>query len=195
MQQHAGHDAVGAPPVLDDLRQIGGQGRDQLVLLGAGRSDRVPQLLQQLAGELGKVVHKIERVLDLVGDAGGELAQGRHLLGVDQIGLRLFQLLVRHPQVALAPALLLEQLGIAHGERRLGGESLDQTDDLLGEFARLAASEDESPRISCSCNSGAAISERYPKRARASDNLGKRELPLPEEVADLRRRAGEQPRR
>ncbi len=191
MQQHAGHDAVGAPPVLGDLRQIGGQGRDQLVLLGAGRSDRVPQLLQQLAREFGKVVHKVERVLDLVGDAGGELAQGRHLLGMDQIGLRLFQLLMRDAQVALAPALLVEQLGVAHGERRLGGKGLDQADDLLGEFARLAARDDESPRISCSCNSGAAISERYPKRARASTNFGKASLPLAKEVADLRRRAGD----
>ena len=146
MRQHARHDAVGAPPVLDNLCQIGGQSRDQLVLLGARRSDRVPQLVQQFAGELGKVVHKIQRVLDLMGDAGGELAEGRHLLRMDQIGLRLFQLLVRHPQVALAPALLLEQLGIAHGERRLSGESLDQTDDLLGEFARLAPSDDESPQ-------------------------------------------------
>src|SRR5437763_9387852 len=81
-----------------------------------------------------------------MGNAGGELAQRSHLLGMNQIGLRLFQLLVRYPQVALAPALLLEQLGIAHGERRLSGESLDQTDDLLGEFARLAPNDDESPQ-------------------------------------------------
>jgi hypothetical protein len=55
----------------------------------------------------------------------------------------LLQLIVGQPQIALAPALLLEQLGIAHRERGLGGERLDQTDDLFGEFARLAASDDQ----------------------------------------------------
>jgi hypothetical protein len=74
-------------PPCCDLCQVGVQGFDQFVLLGVGSGDRVLQLTQQLMRELGKIVHEVERVLDLVGDAGRQLAQRRHLLGMDQIRL------------------------------------------------------------------------------------------------------------
>ena len=48
-----------AAPVLDNFCQICGKGLDQLVLLGADRRNRVPQVLQQLARELGKIVHDV----------------------------------------------------------------------------------------------------------------------------------------
>ena len=37
---------------------------------------------------LGEIVDEVERVLDLVRDSGGQLAQRRHLLGLDQARLR-----------------------------------------------------------------------------------------------------------
>jgi hypothetical protein len=57
------------------------QGRD------AGRRGFL-QLVQQFDRQPGEVVDEVQRVLDLVGDAGGQLAQGGHLLGMDQARLR-----------------------------------------------------------------------------------------------------------
>jgi hypothetical protein len=42
------------------------------------------QLVEQFDREAGKVVDEVERVLDLVGDAGGQLAERGHLLRLDQ---------------------------------------------------------------------------------------------------------------
>jgi hypothetical protein len=68
------------------------QGRD------AGRRGFL-QLVQQFDRQPGEVVDEVQRVLDLVGDAGGQLAQGGHLLGMNEARLRRAQF----------------------GERRLGG--------------------------------------------------------------------------
>ena len=110
---------------------------------------------------------------------------------MDQIGLRLFQLLVRHPQVALAPALLLEQLGVAHGERRLGGKRFDQTDDLLGEFTRLAASDDETTKDILLVQQRRGDHRTVAPVGEGLDKFWQGDLPLGKEVADLRRRAGD----
>ena len=40
------------------------------------------QLVEKVSRQLGEVVDEVQRVLDLVGDAGGELAQRRELLGL-----------------------------------------------------------------------------------------------------------------
>jgi hypothetical protein len=88
MLQHALDDAVGAPAVLGDLFEIAGQHPDDFVDIGAlvfgqpgNRRCRGPfQLVQQLDREAGKVVDEVERVFDLVGDAGGQLAERGHLL-------------------------------------------------------------------------------------------------------------------
>src|SRR5262249_38165144 len=53
------------------------------------------QLVQELDGEAGKVVDEIERVLDFVRNAGGQLTERGHLLGMNQIGLRRLQLAER----------------------------------------------------------------------------------------------------
>ena len=50
------------------------------------------QLVQQFDREAGEVVDEIERVFDLVRDAGGHLAERRHLLRMDQARLRDLQL-------------------------------------------------------------------------------------------------------
>src|SRR5215470_17875723 len=87
MLQHALDDAIGAASVLGDLYEIAGQHRYRLVDLGslfvAECIDRWSggflQFVEQLDREVGEIVDEIERVLDLVGDAGGQLAQRRHL--------------------------------------------------------------------------------------------------------------------
>ena len=100
MQQHVLDDAVGAPAVLDDLGEIAVQHPGQIFDLGARRvgerrvlgCQHATQLVDQLARQLGKIVDEIERVLDLVGDAGGQLAERGELLGLDQPILRRAQI-------------------------------------------------------------------------------------------------------
>ena len=58
-----------------------------LVERGDRRRRGLLQLVEQLDREAGEVVDEVERVLDLVRDAGGQLAERGHLLGLDQIGL------------------------------------------------------------------------------------------------------------
>ena len=90
--QHALDDAVGAPAVLGDLFEVAAQHVDDLVDSGAlvlaehrhGRGRRLPQFLQQFARQVGEVIDEVERVLDLVRDAGGQLAERGHLLRLDQ---------------------------------------------------------------------------------------------------------------
>ena len=101
MHEHTLDDAVRAPPVLGDLFEVAGQHVDDLVDLGAllvaerrqCRCRGFLQLVQQFARQTGKVVDEVERVLDLVGDAGGQLPQGGHLLGLDQACLGRLELL------------------------------------------------------------------------------------------------------
>ena len=100
MRQHALDDPVGAPSVLGDLVEVAGEHPDELVGLGAPAAARRFELApvasfsssEQLDREIGEIVDEIERVLDLVGDAGRQLAQRGHLLGLDQIGLGRLQL-------------------------------------------------------------------------------------------------------
>ena len=114
MQQHALHDAVGPPPVLGNLGQVAGQRRDQILQASAsasrfepvhGRAERLLELVQQLLGQAGEVVDEVQRVLDLVRDAGGQLAERSHFLGVDEVGLRGLQLAI----------------GLLHRPARFGG--------------------------------------------------------------------------
>ena len=82
---------------------------------------RLLQLVQQLDREAGEVVDEVQRVLDLVGDAGGELAERGHLLGLDQVGLGSLQALQRIAQLG-------EQPHVLDGDDGLGGEGLKQLD-------------------------------------------------------------------
>ena len=103
MQQHALDDAVGPAPVLGNLGQVAVQRREQIVDFGERcrlqrchrRIQCLPQLVQQLLREAGEIVDEVQRVLDLVRDACGQLAKRRHLLGVHQVGLRGLQLAIR----------------------------------------------------------------------------------------------------
>ena len=85
------------------------------------RVGRLLQLVEQLDRQAGEVVDEVQRVLDLVGDAGGELAERGHLLGLDQVGLRRLQSLQRIAQLG-------EQPHVLDGDDRLGGEGLQQLD-------------------------------------------------------------------
>ena len=64
-----------------------------------------PNALQ--LGELRRIVDEVQWVFDLVGDAGGELAERGHLFGLDEIGLRglrpLQRLAQRRERTAVLP--------------------------------------------------------------------------------------------
>ena len=99
MRQHALDDGVGAAAVLADLPQIVDQCGQQILGVGApvvaergeGLVQDVPKFSEKLGREVGEVVDEVERILDLVGDAGDQLAQERQLLRLDQIVLRPLQ--------------------------------------------------------------------------------------------------------
>ena len=79
-------------PCCGDLLQIALQRRGQVVDLGAQvvgdgefvRRHRVVQFVEQIDRQIGEIVDEVERVLDLVRDAGGELAERGHLLRLHQ---------------------------------------------------------------------------------------------------------------
>ena len=101
-----------------------------LVRLGQQGVDRLLQLVEQLDREAGEVVDEVQRVLDLVRDAGGELAERGHLLGLDQVGLGGLQPLQRIAQLG-------EQPHVLDGDHRLGGKGFQQLDLLRRERSRL----------------------------------------------------------
>ena len=134
MQQHVLHDAVGAPAMLGDLLQIALQRCGQFVDLGAqlvghgefaGRHC-VVQFAQQIHGQVGEIVDEVERVLDLVRDAGGELAERCHLLRLHQPVLRAAQIGERGLGGGACLARFLEQPRVLDREHRLTGEGLQQ---------------------------------------------------------------------
>jgi len=89
--------------VLDDFFEIAGQRLHDFIDLGTSvvaeggycRRCCLFQLIQKLDREICKVVDEIERVLDLVGDAGSQLAECCHLLGMQQARLRRLQVAQR----------------------------------------------------------------------------------------------------
>ena len=151
MRQHAFDDIVGALAVFADPLEIAGQQLDDLVDLAAltlverregGRGRRL-QFIEQPDRKAGEIIDEIERVLDLVGDPGGQLAERRHLLGLNQIGLGRLQVVQRRlggvargadlrlGSLAFAlESLTLDQAVAQHAERR------DHRPDLMDARAR-----------------------------------------------------------
>ena len=113
------------------------------------RCKRLLQLVEQLGGERREVVDEIERVLDLVGDAGGQLAQRGELLGLHQAVLRGLQILQRLRQFAGAGFDALEQPHVLDRDHGLVGEGRDQFDLLVGERPHLCARKCRSRRWLC----------------------------------------------
>jgi hypothetical protein len=79
--QHALDDAVGALPMLDDLFQIAFEKRHQVPRPPRGRCHRAVRRQAPPATRRSarKSIHDIQRVLDLVRDVVGELAEKRAL--------------------------------------------------------------------------------------------------------------------
>ncbi len=101
------------------------------------RRERRVQLVGQFGGERGKIVDEVERVLDLVGDAGRELAERGQLLGLDQPVLRGAQIVERFGKLPRAILHLVEQAGVLDRDHGLVGEGLEQVDRLVRELTSL----------------------------------------------------------
>ena len=98
--QHVGDDPVGALAVVLDQLQVAAQVLEDLAdlppLIFVQAAVLVLlhdllDLLEKLRGHLGEVLDEVERVLDLVGDPGRQLAQRRELLAHHDLVLGLLQ--------------------------------------------------------------------------------------------------------
>ena len=95
MREHAPHDAVRPQAVLDDLAEARVELPGDVVQLLAGLLvellpgvvEDLLHLLGELARDLREVLDEVERVLDLVGDPGRQLAEGGQLLLEDHLVL------------------------------------------------------------------------------------------------------------
>ena len=128
MQQHVLDDRVGALAVLHDLVEIALQHIRNLVDLRpqlgveVGSGKRLPQFVNKLDRDGREVVDEIERVLDLVRDAGGQLPERGELLRLHQAVLRGAQLLQRLRQFARAGLDVFKQPHILDRDRGLVGK-------------------------------------------------------------------------
>ena len=100
MQQHVLDDRIGAFAVLHHFLEVAFKHMGQFVELFPGLAidccglKNIVHLLDQLGRQRREIIDEIKRVLDLMGDAGGELSQRRHLLGLDQVRLRRLQVAI-----------------------------------------------------------------------------------------------------
>ena len=101
VQQHVLDDGIGTLAVLHDLVEIALQRirnlanlRSQLAV-EVRSAKRLPQFVNEFDRDAREIVDEIERVLDLVRDAGGELTKRRELLRLDEAVLRGPQILQR----------------------------------------------------------------------------------------------------
>ena len=137
--------------MLDDLLQVVLEQAGQFVDLVADilaqrhRLQHVIQLVGQLRRYRGKIIDEVERVLDLMRNAGGELAEGSELFGLDQPVLGGAQLVERFCQFLRARLHLIEQAGILDRNDSLVCKCLHQLDLPLSEGARLAATQCKHP--------------------------------------------------
>ena len=94
MQQHVLDDGVCALAVLDHLFKIAFQHLRKFVeflpffFVKHNRFESVTQLIDQFLGESREIIYKVQRILDLMSNARGELAERCQLLGLDQTVLR-----------------------------------------------------------------------------------------------------------
>ena len=116
VQQHVLDDGIGALAVLHDLVEIALQRIRQFVdfaralIVEVGTGQGVLQFVDQFAGDAREIVDEIERVLDLVRDAGGELTERGELFGLHQAVLCGAQVLQRFRQFAGAGLHIFEQV-------------------------------------------------------------------------------------
>ena len=91
----------------------------------------------QLARQRREIVDEIERVLDLVRDAGGELAERGELFRLDEAVLRFAQVVERGGELLGARLDLVEQARVLDRDNGLVGEGLDDFDLALVKGRRL----------------------------------------------------------
>src|ERR1700722_2991983 len=150
MQKHVLDDRIRSRAVLYDLFEIAPQCVGQFhdfrtgLVVGLHRSDCLLQLIDQFDRDAGEVVDEIKRILDFVGDAGGELAEGSKLFGLDQAVLRGPQIIQRRAQVCRALTQLIQQTRILDCYDGLGGKALHQLDLFVGEWTNIQAIDRES---------------------------------------------------
>ena len=190
MREHALDDVVGALAVRNDPLEIVGQRFDDLVDFAAsffvegrdGRRGRLLQFVQQPDRKPGEIVDEVERVLDLVRDAGRELAERGEFLGLDQPILRLAQIVERGGELARARLHLLEQACVLDRDHGLVGECAQDLDMARGKDAGLGARDDDGAQ-------DLVLAEQRHAEQRARRAAGRREgndvIGLRQHVLDL----------
>ena len=140
VEQHRLDDAVGARAVLDDEGGVALEVGEEVLDLGqhlgrravAGVAEVGLEVLGELDREPGEVVDEVERVLDLVRDAGGELPQRGQLFRLHELVLRLAELGQRRLQpLVRGGELLVGRLHLARAFE-LGGGALVLGAERLG---------------------------------------------------------------
>ena len=101
------------------------------------------QFTDEVDGERREIVDEIERVLDLVGDAGGHLAERGELLGLNQAVLRGSQFFQRFRQFARARLNALEQADVLDRDGGLVGKGRCRLDLLIRERLDVRARQYE----------------------------------------------------
>ena len=102
-------------------------------------SKRLPQFVDELNRYRREIVDEIERVLDLVRDASGQLTERGELLRLDQAVLGSPQVLQRLRQFAGAGLHVFKQPRILDRQHGLRCEGLQQFNRALGKFTGLLA--------------------------------------------------------
>ena len=93
-----------------------------------GGLEHVVQFVGQFRRERREIIDEIQRVLDLVRDAGGELAERGELLGLHQPVLRGAQFVERGGELPGARLNFVEQPHVLDGDDGLIGKGLHQID-------------------------------------------------------------------
>ena len=101
---------------------------------GCTSGKRLPQFVYEFDRDGREIVDKIERVLDLVRDTGGQLAQRRKLLRLDQAVLGSAEVLQRFRQFARSGLNTLEQSHVLDRDRGLVGKGRNQFNLFIGEW-------------------------------------------------------------
>src|SRR5262249_54274459 len=90
-----------------------------------------------------EIIDEIQRVLDLVCDAGGELSERGEFFGLHQAILSGAQVLQGFYQFACSRLHAFEKSRILDRQHRLGGEGLQELDGALGKVTRFLATDYE----------------------------------------------------
>src|SRR5262245_56479635 len=143
--QHVLDDGIGTLTVLHDFVEIAPQDVRQLSNFGTyflvqwALQDAL-QFVDQLAGDSREIVDKVERVLDLVRYAGGELTERGKLLRLHQAVLRDAQLFQRLGQFARSGFHAFKKPNIFDCYGSLVGEGRRQVELLFSKGTDLLAS-------------------------------------------------------